>query len=396
MLLQRFEVGDARRQHEGDLAVEKRACRRKRQQRLGDGRKAHRPVESAAAEQSDVVASFAADDAVAVVLDLMQPVRPGRTSVYIRDAKAPLPASRLGDPHAADLPRPVAAIQQLAAQRRRESRPGARAPARSSAGPVQEHRRSTPPARTPLSGCTRSPPPPSSSAAATLSSWSPTSAPRTAQARAGPCPLRRRPLAGCRLSRRTVAAVLPVHWPWSPSLPAATARRGWDRLSTALRYYATIRLLSSLRHLVLGSSTTTAHPAVAEAERSPRVRTQNFVPTPSPLRTPPDGYRASPPEAGSPAGRTPHGASLSLGSALHLGLPPDPPRGRSPCPFGVGFPSSGSPEDFHLLFCAHAGRTSAALRRTAESHPKNPPPTPTARPDPPPRRRVLARCARAA
>ena len=36
------------------------------------------------------------------------------------------------------------------------------------------------------------------------------------------------------------------------------------------------------------------------------------------------------------------------------GLPPSlPPR---PCLFGAGFPPSGSPEDFHLLFRAHAGR----------------------------------------
>jgi hypothetical protein len=44
--------------------------------------------------------------------------------------------------------------------------------------------------------------------------------------RTDPHPLRRRPLAGCRLSRETVQAVLPVGWPWSPSLPAATLRLG--------------------------------------------------------------------------------------------------------------------------------------------------------------------------
>src|SRR5262245_37623888 len=64
-------------------------------------------------------------------------------------------------------------------------------------------------------------------------------------------------------------------WPYSPSprgprLLAGRGRHpslhlwGWGRLSTALRYDATIRLLSSLRHLVLGSSTTTA------LERRPR------------------------------------------------------------------------------------------------------------------------------
>ena len=73
MLLQRFEIGDAGRQHEGSLAVDQRDVRRQAEQRLGDGRKAHRPVEPAAAEQGDVVAGFARDDAVAVILHLVQP-----------------------------------------------------------------------------------------------------------------------------------------------------------------------------------------------------------------------------------------------------------------------------------------------------------------------------------
>jgi hypothetical protein len=41
-------------------------------------------------------------------------------------------------------------------------------------------------------------------------------------------------------------------------LPSPLATSGWDRLSTAVRYYATIRLLSSLRHLVFRSSMATA------------------------------------------------------------------------------------------------------------------------------------------
>ena len=78
---------------------------------------------------------------------------------------------------------------------------------------------------------------------------------------------------------------------------------GWSRLSTAFRYYATIRLLSSHHHFVLSFSVVTARGCPrAEAERSPRVRTQNFVPSPSPLRAPPDGIWASPPGGGSPCG----------------------------------------------------------------------------------------------
>src|SRR5262245_43782247 len=83
---------------------------------------------------------------------------------------------------------------------------------------------------------------------------------------------------------------------------------------------------------------TTAHLA-AEAGRSPRVRTQNFVPTPSPLRAPADGYRASPPHDGSPTERTPYIASLSLGSALHLRLPPDPPSRARHTPQVAGAPA---------------------------------------------------------
>jgi site-specific DNA recombinase len=41
-------------------------------------------------------------------------------------------------------------------------------------------------------------------------------------------------------------------------LPSPRIACGWDRLSTAVRYYATIRLLSSHRHLVVGSSMATA------------------------------------------------------------------------------------------------------------------------------------------
>jgi hypothetical protein len=50
----------------------------------------------------------------------------------------------------------------------------------------------------------------------------------------------------------------------------------WDRLSTAFRYYATIRLLSSLRHLVLSSSMATGGNLPLEAERSLQVRNADF------------------------------------------------------------------------------------------------------------------------
>lgn len=42
------------------------------------------------------------------------------------------------------------------------------------------------------------------------------------------------------------------------SLPSPSLARGWGRLSAAFRYYGAIRPLSSLRHLVVSSSTTTA------------------------------------------------------------------------------------------------------------------------------------------
>ena len=78
MLLQRFEVGDARRQHERGLAVDQRAFRREGKQRLGDRREPYCPVETAAAEQRDVVAGLARDDAVAVIFHFVQPAGPGR------------------------------------------------------------------------------------------------------------------------------------------------------------------------------------------------------------------------------------------------------------------------------------------------------------------------------
>jgi hypothetical protein len=74
MLLQRFEVGQTRRQHEGHFAVEQRAVGRQALERLGDGGEAYRPVEAASAEQGDGVADFPREDAVAVIFDFVQPV----------------------------------------------------------------------------------------------------------------------------------------------------------------------------------------------------------------------------------------------------------------------------------------------------------------------------------
>ena len=95
-------------------------------------------------------------------------------------------------------------------------------------------------------------------------------------------------------------------------------------------------------------------------------------PTPSSLRTPSNGYRASPadrqltqgPYASrrftsvrcrvSPQTSTRPPLAGSPGSLLWQGSgPPD----RRPCLIGAGFPPSGPHEDFHLLFHAHAGRT---------------------------------------
>ena len=75
MLLQRLEIGDAGGEHEGDLAVEKHGLSGEREKRLGDRGEAHRPVETAPAEQRDLVADLAADDAVAVIFDLVEPAR---------------------------------------------------------------------------------------------------------------------------------------------------------------------------------------------------------------------------------------------------------------------------------------------------------------------------------
>jgi len=60
-----------------------------------------------------------------------------------------------------------------------------------------------------------------------------------------------------------------------------------------------------------------------------------------------------------------HWCFTVFGSSLHLRLPLDSPRGASPLPISVGFPSSGSPADFHHLFCDHASRSTPWLSATA-------------------------------
>ena len=198
---------------------------------------------------------------------------------HIRDAKASLPAARLRNPHAADVPRSVAAVEQLAAQHQQDlvellAHLVDALPVRTRRALVRRdllerfsqilltchllhrHRRQCP-----------------------LLSCSATSAPRAVQTRTGPYPFRRRPLAGCRLSRQTFQVGLPVRWPWSPSLPGAARRLGppFDGLSV-LRDHPTSLVPSPCR-----LSFFTATGSRSEAERSPRVRTQNFVQIPSPL-----------------------------------------------------------------------------------------------------------------
>jgi transposase len=73
-----------------------------------------------------------------------------------------------------------------------------------------------------------------------------------------------------------------------------------------------------------------------EASSSPWVRAQRFARTRHQYTLPTDRFRASPLGAGSPTVRVPYGASLALGSVLHLRLPSDLPRGIAPA-FDVGF-----------------------------------------------------------
>jgi hypothetical protein len=158
------------------------------------------------------------------------------------------------------------------------------------------------------------------------------------------------------------------------AFPPRVLRAGGTAFRRPSRYYATIRLLSSHRHLVVGSSMTTA--LHAEAERSPWVSTQNFVPTPSPIRPPVRRIWASLPLASSPQGWTPLTA-LRFRSVRYciIRLLPDAPSRvvrscERPCLVDGGFPPSGPQEDLTAtcltsLFCVHAKHTKASLAALA-------------------------------
>jgi hypothetical protein len=80
------------------------------------------------------------------------------------------------------------------------------------------------------------------------------------------------------LSRTTVVAGPPFHWPWSPSLPASLRLgRPFGRLPV-LRGHPTSLVSSPSRLWFLDD-----YRPWAEAQRSPWVRTQNFAPTPASL-----------------------------------------------------------------------------------------------------------------
>ena len=191
-----------------------------------------------------------------------------------------------------------------------------------------------------------------------------TSAPRSLQTLVSRHPLRRRPLSGCWLSRGTVRAVLPICWPWSPSLLALLRRLGppFDGLPV-LRDHPTSLVPSPSRPFVLDGYRLRGGREISHGKNA-ELRTD-----PSPLRAPARWNSGSAAVGRLTRWRTPCGASLPFGSVLHLRLPPDASsrtfrlhlRRQRPCHFGVGFPPSGSREDFHLPFCAHAWRTDFGL-----------------------------------
>ena len=125
------------------------------------------------------------------------------------------------------------------------------------------------------------------------------------------------------------------------------------------------------------SMTTALH---AEAERPPRVSTQNFVPTPSPIRPPVRRIWASLPLASSPQVRTPLTA-LRFRSVRYclIRLLPDAPSRvvrscERPCLVEDGFPPSGPQEDLTTtcltsFFCVHAEHTKAARPSGGASRP---------------------------
>jgi len=221
-----------------------------------------------------------------------------------------------------------------------------------------------------------------SSPAGCLRAWFSTSAPHTGQrVRVGPSLCRERPLAGCRLSRETNPVGLRVRWPWSPSLPAWCARMGppFDGLPV-LRDHPTPLVSSPSRRWFLDG-----YRLSAEAERSPRVSTQNFVPTPSPIRPPARRIWASLPWASSPAG-VDASAALRFRSVRYciIRLLPDAPSRaaltRRPCLVDGGFPPSGPQEDLtycmsHLVvLCSCRAHPGLRALRAAPSAPLDPAP----------------------
>src|SRR6266849_2368357 len=195
----------------------------------------------------------------------------------------------------------------------------------------------------------------------------PTSATRALQAGVGPCPFRRRPLSGCRLSRKTFPAALSVHWPWSPSLPApySSARLGpsFDGFPVP-RDHPTSLVPSPSRPFVLDGY----HPLGGGREISLGKQRKTSCPCRRHYSRLPDGYwvrrrlPASPQDVRLPAFRS--------RSAWHFTIDfhQTPPRGPHPsdpttaplshrCEVPSARALRGLSSSLHLLFCAHARRT---------------------------------------
>ena len=143
----------------------------------------------------------------------------------------------------------------------------------------------------------------------------PTSAPHTGQrVRVGPSLRRERPLAGCRLSRETDPVGLPVHWPWSPSLPARGERLGppFDGLPV-LRDHPTPLVSSPSRLSFLDGYRLRGGSREVSSGKNTELRTDAVAYTPA---CPTDMGFAAVGQLTRRLGRL-RGASLSLGSVLH-------------------------------------------------------------------------------
>ena len=142
-----------------------------------------------------------------------------------------------------------------------------------------------------------------------------TSAPHTGQrVRVGPSLRRERPLAGCRLSRETDSVGLPVHWPWSPSLPArgARLRPPFDGLPV-LRDHPTPLVSSPSRLSFLDDYRLHGGSREVSSGKNTELRTDAVAYTPA---CPTDMGFAAVGQLTRRLGRL-RGASLSLGSVLH-------------------------------------------------------------------------------